>query len=167
MPTKQPASSPRRKASDAKGKTSPSASKKSGAKPGAVYTKPELRERLKAEVTVGDKGGRPGEWSARKAQLLAAEYKKQGGEYKKDARTGEQTHLESWTSEKWQTNDGEKAQRGDSMARYLPAKAWKALTPAEKKATDQKKRSQSRTGKQVVANTSAAKKAGARARSGP
>jgi hypothetical protein len=46
------------------------------------YTKPELRERLFKKIKAGTKGGDPGEWSARKAQLLAAEYKKAGGGYK-------------------------------------------------------------------------------------
>ena len=41
----------------------------------ANYTKPALREKLKEKITAGDKGGRPGQWSARKAQLLATEYK--------------------------------------------------------------------------------------------
>ena len=45
------------------------------------YTKPELRERLKNKNMAGSKGGDPGEWSARKAQLLATEYKKKGGGY--------------------------------------------------------------------------------------
>ena len=39
-------------------------------KGGDNYTKPELREKIKAEVVAGDKGGRPGQWSARKAQLV-------------------------------------------------------------------------------------------------
>ena len=46
------------------------------------YTKPELRARLFKKIKSGTKGGDPGEWSARKAQLLAAEYKKAGGGYK-------------------------------------------------------------------------------------
>ena len=46
------------------------------------YTKPELRARLFKKIKAGTKGGDPGEWSARKAQLLAAEYKKAGGGYK-------------------------------------------------------------------------------------
>ena len=46
------------------------------------YTKPELRERLKNQIKAGFKGGKPGQWSARKAQLLASEYKKAGGGYK-------------------------------------------------------------------------------------
>jgi len=46
------------------------------------YTKPELRKSLFKKIKAGTKGGDPGEWSARKAQLLAAEYKKAGGGYK-------------------------------------------------------------------------------------
>lgn len=48
-----------------------------------VYTKPTLRKRLFERIKAGDKGGAPGQWSARKAQLLAAEYKRSGGGYKK------------------------------------------------------------------------------------
>lgn len=46
------------------------------------YTKPSLRKRLFEKIKAGSKGGDPGEWSARKAQLLAVEYKKAGGGYK-------------------------------------------------------------------------------------
>ena len=46
------------------------------------YTKPALRKRLFNEVKAGSKGGDPGEWSARKAQLLASKYKAAGGGYK-------------------------------------------------------------------------------------
>jgi len=46
------------------------------------YTKPELRKSLFKKIKAGTKGGDPGEWSARKAQLLAEEYKKAGGGYK-------------------------------------------------------------------------------------
>ena len=123
------------------------------------YTKPALRERLKNEIQASEKGGRAGQWSARKAQLLAAEYEKHGGGYKTRARTSRQKHLESWTEEKWQTADGKKAAHGKTMARYLPAKAWDKLTPAQRKATDAKKKTASQTGKQFVANTPAAKRA--------
>ena len=47
-----------------------------------VYTKPSLRKELFGRIKAGGKGGRPGQWSARKAQFLAAEYKRQGGGYK-------------------------------------------------------------------------------------
>ena len=46
------------------------------------YTKPELRKRLFNKIKAGSRGGKPGQWSARKAQLLALEYKKAGGGYK-------------------------------------------------------------------------------------
>jgi len=46
------------------------------------YTKPELRKRLFNKIKAGSRGGKKGQWSARKAQLLALEYKKAGGGYK-------------------------------------------------------------------------------------
>ena len=45
------------------------------------YTKPALRKRLFESIKAGSKGGKEGQWSARKAQLLAAEYRKKGGKY--------------------------------------------------------------------------------------
>jgi hypothetical protein len=45
------------------------------------YTKPTMRKRLFNRIKAGTKGGDPGEWSARKAQLLASAYKKSGGGY--------------------------------------------------------------------------------------
>ena len=47
-----------------------------------VYTKPSMRKRIFQRIKAGDKGGRPGQWSARKAQMLALQYKKAGGGYK-------------------------------------------------------------------------------------
>ncbi len=46
------------------------------------YTKPSLRKRLFEKITKGTRGGKAGQWSARKAQLLAKEYKAAGGGYK-------------------------------------------------------------------------------------
>lgn len=46
------------------------------------YTKPTMRKRLFNEIKAGTKGGKAGQWSARKAQLLAARYKKAGGGYR-------------------------------------------------------------------------------------
>jgi len=46
------------------------------------YTKPNMRKSLFKKIKAGTKGGDPGEWSARKAQLLASQYKKAGGGYK-------------------------------------------------------------------------------------
>ena len=45
------------------------------------YTKPTMRKRLFNSIKSGTKGGKAGQWSARKAQLLAVKYKKAGGGY--------------------------------------------------------------------------------------
>ena len=47
-----------------------------------VYTKPTMRKTLFEKIKAGSSGGDPNEWSARKAQLLAKEYKAKGGGYK-------------------------------------------------------------------------------------
>jgi len=69
-----------------------------------AYTKPELRERLKNRIKAGSKGGKAGEWSARKAQMLAKAYKEKGGGYK-GGKTEEQKDLTRWGKEKWMTKD--------------------------------------------------------------
>ena len=46
------------------------------------YTKPAMRKRLFYKIKAGSKGGRAGQWSARKAQMLARAYKKAGGGYR-------------------------------------------------------------------------------------
>jgi hypothetical protein len=45
------------------------------------YTQPEKRKRLFNRIKAGGKGGNPGQWSARKAQMLAKAYKDSGGGY--------------------------------------------------------------------------------------
>jgi hypothetical protein len=45
------------------------------------YTKPAMRKRLFNKIKAGTKGGKAGQWSARKAQMLAKEYKAKGGGY--------------------------------------------------------------------------------------
>ena len=46
------------------------------------YTKPTMRKNLFNRIKAGGKGGNPGQWSARKAQMLAKQYKAKGGGYK-------------------------------------------------------------------------------------
>ena len=62
------------------------------------YTHPQMREEIQEEIKQSDRGGKPGQWSARKSQLLTQEYEKRGGGYKgeKDER---QKNLEKWTAE--------------------------------------------------------------------
>jgi len=127
------------------------------------YTKPALRERLKSAIMRGSKGGKKGEWSARKAQMLTQAYNRAGGGYR-GGKSAAQKSLKKWTGEKWRTSDKKPAIRktksGKTITkRYLPDKAWSKLTPAQKKATDKKKVAGSKKGKQVVKNTKAASKA--------
>jgi hypothetical protein len=68
------------------------------------YSKPELRERIKDRVMAGPKGGKPGQWSARKAQIVAREYEDAGGGYK-GGKGEKQRSLEKWSKEKWMTKD--------------------------------------------------------------
>ena len=46
------------------------------------YTKPGLRKRIFNRIKAGGKGGAPGQWSARKAQMMAKAYKAAGGGYR-------------------------------------------------------------------------------------
>jgi hypothetical protein len=55
--------------------------KKSKVNEAGNYTKPAMRKRMFKRILAGTKGGRAGQWSARKAQLLALQYKKAGGGY--------------------------------------------------------------------------------------
>ena len=55
--------------------------KKSRVNEAGNYTQPGMRKRLFKRIMAGSKGGRSGQWSARKAQMLAREYKKAGGGY--------------------------------------------------------------------------------------
>ena len=55
--------------------------KKSKVNEAGNYTNPAMRKALFNRLKAGTKGGDPGEWSARKAQLLASQYKKNGGGY--------------------------------------------------------------------------------------
>jgi hypothetical protein len=125
----------------------------------ARYTKPELREQIKAEIRASDRGGKPGQWSARKSQLLTKEYQKRGGGYQgpKDQR---QRSLQRWGAEEWRTKEGStRARRNGETSRYLPKRAWERLSEGERRATDERKRKASRSGRQYVANTGPASRA--------
>ncbi|WP_091657277.1 hypothetical protein [Micromonospora auratinigra] len=125
----------------------------------ATYTDPELREKLKAQIRDSDKGGRKGQWSARKSQLLTQEYKRQGGGFE-GPRDQRQRSLQRWGAQDWQTEDGStRARQNGETRRYLPRRAWQQLSEPERQATENRKRRASRTGRQYVANTAPAKRA--------
>jgi hypothetical protein len=117
------------------------------------YTRPQLRERLKEEIKQGSKGGKPGQWSARKSQLLAKEYEAHGGRYKNPGQlTSAQKSLQQWSAEDWQTADNQAAIRSGETVRYLPKEVWDQLSQEEKEKTNALKIEGSKRGKQHINN---------------
>ena len=127
------------------------------------YTKPDLRRQIKDELMQSDKGGKPGQWSARKSQLLVQEYEKQGGGYKKDRKDDAAKSLEEWGEQNWQTQDGTEARQDGKTKRYLPQAVWERLSPEEKQAAERIKQQASQEGEQYVEWTPAIKRAMAEA----
>lgn len=131
------------------------------------YTKPALRERLKKKIMAGTKGGKAGQWSARKAQMLAKEYKDAGGGYKSGGKSKAQKSLKKWTKEEWGTKSGKPSTQGKKATgeRYLPKKARESLSDKEYAATTRKKREDTKKGKQHSAQPKKIAKKTAKARS--
>lgn len=112
----------------------------------ARRTNPKLWESVKDEVTRGSKGGRAGQWSARKAQLAVALYKQRGGGYR--GRKTSDNALVKWTKQDWRTKSGKPSL--EAGERYLPAKALKSLSSSEYAATTRAKRAGLRRGEQYT-----------------
>lgn len=123
------------------------------------YTKPALREKLKEAIKQGDQGGNPGQWSARKSQLLVKAYESQGGGYKHPGKpTKAQKDLMQWSEEDWKTADNRTAIRDGATVRYLPREVWEQLSQEEKAKTNQLKVKGSKAGKQHINNPEAVRK---------
>jgi len=138
-------------------------SKKSTVNKAGNYTKPEMRKRIFNKIKAGGKGGNPGQWSARKAQMLAKAYKSAGGGYKEDGgkvipkyksggKAESQRSLDQWTSEEWDNVSGKK---GD---RYLPKKVREGMSSGQKAAENRKKRQATKSGRQVAKYSDSLKK---------
>lgn len=112
----------------------------------AKKTNPSKWKSIVARVKAGSKGGDPGEWSARKAQLATQAYKKSGGGY--IGPKSSDNSLKKWSDQKWRTSDGSPSK---GKKRYLPDSAWKSLSPGEKAATNKAKAQGNAKGKQFVA----------------
>lgn len=110
----------------------------------AKRSDPALWDKVKAAITAGDKGGEKGEWSARKAQLAVAEYKKQGGGY--EGKKKADNSLAQWTNEDWGTKSGKPS--GETHERYLPEKDREKLSETEYARTSAKKHADTKKGKQ-------------------
>jgi len=112
----------------------------------AKKTNPSLWNKVVSDVKSSSKGGDSGEWSARKAQLAVQKYKASGGGYEGPKKAD--NSLAKWTDQKWRTSDNTPS---EGKKRYLPDKAWSALSPGEKAATNRAKAEGNKTGKQFVA----------------
>jgi len=95
----------------------------------------------------GDKGGKAGQWSARKAQLLVKLYKDAGGGF--IGKKSKNNSLVRWTKQNWMTKSGMPSLV--TGERYLPEKAIKALTNEQYEDTSKAKRESLRLGDQFSA----------------
>jgi len=124
----------------------------------ATKTDPAKWKRIVSAVKASDKGGSPGQWSARKAQLATQRYQKSGGGYKgpKDP----DNSLSRWTKEEWGTKSGKPSTQGPRATgeRYLPKAAREKLTPSEYAATTRSKREGTKRGQQYVPQHESIKK---------
>ena len=111
-------------------------------KKGAKRTDPPLWEEAKRMAC---SEGNLCDHSARKMQWAVHYYKSKGGKY--EGRKSKGNSLARWTKQKWRTETGEKS-RG--RLRYLPDKAWNALTPDQKRRTNEAKKRGAEKGKQYV-----------------
>ena len=114
-------------------------------------TNEALWEKTVARVKASSKGGDPGEWSARKAQLAGKLYREAGGGYTGE-KTKAQKSMSKWTKEDWGTKSGKPSTEGPKATgeRYLPRKAREALSDKEYAATSRAKRKGTKEGKQFV-----------------
>jgi len=129
----------------------------------AEKTDPELWERVKHEIAQGDKGGRPGVWSARKAQMAVQAYKTRGGGFKGDKPDAD-NHLKQWEKEDWGTQSGGESLR--TGERYLPKRARESLSDEEHARTTEAKREGLKKGEHQTAQPKAVAKKAALHRDG-
>jgi hypothetical protein len=124
----------------------------------AVKTDPAKWKRIVANVKASGKGGSPGQWSARKAQMATQQYQRSGGGYKGPQRAD--NALARWTREDWGTRSGKPSTQGPEATgeRYLPKAAREKLTPSEYASTTRAKREGTKRGRQYVPQPDSIKK---------
>jgi hypothetical protein len=108
----------------------------------AKKTKPSLWAKAKADA----KARMGGKHSARAMQLAVKLYKQRGGGY--SGAKSSANKLSKWSKQEWTTSSGKPS---EGKRRYLPKKAWGALSAAQKAATNRAKAAGKKAGKQFVA----------------
>jgi hypothetical protein len=97
---------------------------------------PRLWKKIVEQIKKSNKGGKAGQWSARKAQLCVKIYKERGGKY--SGKKSNSNSLHRWTIQKWRTKSGKPSLY--TGERYLPEKAIKRLSNKEYRITSMLKR---------------------------
>ena len=104
----------------------------------ATRSNERLWQRIKAAVQRGSKGGPPGKWSARKAQLAVQKYKSRGGGYR--GAKSRSNSLTKWSREKWgYVSRNQKRSHQTHKGRYLPLVVRKHLSSRSKRAENRRK----------------------------
>ena len=101
----------------------------------AIKSNPRLWEKIKNRIKRGSKGGPPGKWSARKAQLSVKLYKKSGGKYKGSKSSS--NSLSKWSREDWGYVKGSNSKK--HKGRYLPRIVSEHLSSRERKIENRRK----------------------------
>jgi hypothetical protein len=107
----------------------------------AIKTNPSLWAKAKADA----KSRMGGKHSARAMQLAVKLYKQRGGGY--SGAKSSANKLSKWSKQDWTTSSGKPS---EGKRRYLPKKAWGALSAAQKAATNRAKAEGKKSGKQFV-----------------
>jgi len=114
----------------------------------AIKSNPILWKKIVSQVKKSGKGGNPGQWSARKAQLAVHIYKKRGGRY--SSKKSKSNSLHKWSRQKWRTRSGKQSVLGPKSTgeRYLPEKIIKKTSKRQYDYSTRLKRRSIRRGKQ-------------------
>lgn len=103
----------------------------------AIKSNPKLWEQVKDKVTASSKGGEPGKWSARKAQIAVKLYKEKGGTYR--GSRSRSNSLTKWSKEDWNYIGGKGSDPKKHKGRYLPRAIRERLSPAQKRSENKRK----------------------------
>jgi hypothetical protein len=124
----------------------------------AVKTNPLLWKKIVSQVKSSNKGGKPGQWSARKAQIAVKSYKKRGGRY--SGKRSKSNSLHRWTKQKWRTRSGKPSIMGPKATgeRYLPVKVIRKTSRKDYDRSSRLKRRSIKRGKQYSRQTSKLRK---------
>jgi hypothetical protein len=111
-------------------------------------------KQIVARFKASSKGGAPGQWSARKAQLATQAYKSSGGGYVGPKSSN--NSLSKWTKQDWTTKSGKPSTQGSSATgeRYLPRKAIESMSSQDYARTTEAKRQGRAQGRQFVSQPS-------------